>query len=385
MNNSILLKIIETFNEPAMILHRDLIYATNKALRSFLSNYQDEIQGKNFITFLTEFTDEKFQWINFLKGILEDEGTSSSFLYKFNFLPENNNLVGIKIVKLFENFSLVKIASFDYQLKGIELNHSLEIEQLKKLLNETQNLAEQTKKIFLYQVNHEIRTPLSAILSFASLIKEELRQYIKPDLETGFQVISRGGDRVIRTVDLMINMSEILTNTYSFKPQKIDFFMDVFYTIFNKNKKYANEKNIDFIYENNANFDTVLADEYMLQNIIYNIIDNAIKFTNEGSVNIKLFNNDNGNLVCEVKDTGIGISEEYMNRIFQAFSQEDQGTLRKFDGNGLGLSLTKRYCEINNIKFHISSKKNVGTTVTLEIPLFSKNGIDINNLNQAAN
>ncbi|GAB4140402.1 MAG: hypothetical protein Fur0015_10700 [Ignavibacteriales bacterium] len=385
MEISNIFKIIESFDEPAMILQADSIYLINSALQNFFSIKKDEIIGNNFITFLSQFTSDKLQSANFLRSILEKKEKSSAFLYKLNFLPDKNNSIQIKIENLFENFSLVKFDTINFMMKEVETKHEAEKNHLKKLINEARNLAEQTKKIFLYQISHEIRTPLSAILSFASLIKEELREHIKPDLETGFEVISRGGDRVIRTVDLMLNMSEVLTNSYRFNPQKLDFFTDVFYSIFNKNKKYANEKEIYFEYENDIKFDTVWADEFMLQNIIDNIINNAIKFTNDGGVKIKLFNNENGNLVCEVSDTGIGISEEYLDRIFQAFTQEDEGTLRKFDGNGLGLSLTKRYCEINNIKFNLQSKKNSGCKVTLEFPMLIDNDSRSDDLIRAAN
>ncbi|GAB4137277.1 MAG: hypothetical protein Fur0015_09190 [Ignavibacteriales bacterium] len=385
MEISNIFRIIEAFNEPAMILQADSICLINSALRKFFSIDEDEIIGKNFIKFLSQFTSDKLKTANFLRSILEKKEKSSTFLYKLNFLSDGNNSVPIKIENLFKNFRLVKFDSINFMMKEVETKHEAEKNQLKKLINEARNLAEQTKKIFLYQISHEIRTPLSAILSFASLIKEELREHIKPDLETGFEVISRGGDRVIRTVDLMLNMSEVLTNSYRFNPQKLDFFTDVFYSIFNKNKKYAIEKEIYFEYENELKFDTVWADEFMLQNIIDNIINNAIKFTNDGGVKIKLFNNENGNLVCEVSDTGIGISEEYMDRIFQAFTQEDEGTLRKFDGNGLGLSLTKRYCEINNIKFNLQSKKNSGCKVTLEFPMLFDNDARSDDLIRAAN
>ena len=106
----------------------------------------------------------------------------------------------------------------------------------------------------------------------------------------------------------------------------------------------------------------ILADEYSIMQIFANLIDNAIKYTKKGKVEILLTKNKSGNVMVEVKDTGIGMSKEFLPKIFEPFVQEEQGYSRSYEGNGLGLALTKRYCEINNAVIEVESEKNVGST-----------------------
>ena len=112
--------------------------------------------------------------------------------------------------------------------------------------------------------------------------------------------------------------------------------------------------------------DTFLkADEYSVKQIFSNLIDNAIKFTNKGEINIRLFRNEHQSLNVEVQDTGIGISRDYLPELFKPFTQEQQGYTRKYEGNGLGLALVKNYCQINNIDLAVKSKKGIGTEFKL--------------------
>ena len=87
------------------------------------------------------------------------------------------------------------------------------------------------------------------------------------------------------------------------------------------------------------------------------MLDNAIKYTHQGKINLSIKDN-----IFSISDTGIGISEEYIPQLFQKFSQEETGYSRKFEGTGLGLSLVKKYCEINNAEISVESKKGIGTT-----------------------
>ena len=120
----------------------------------------------------------------------------------------------------------------------------------------------------------------------------------------------------------------------------------------------------DTLYNKNKN-NSIKCDEYSIHQIFSNLIDNAVKYTASGSVIIELRKDKDNKIEVEVKDTGIGISEDYLQNLFLPFSQEEQGYTRKFDGNGLGLALVKKYCELNNIGISVSSKKGTGTSFTL--------------------
>jgi len=100
------------------------------------------------------------------------------------------------------------------------------------------------------------------------------------------------------------------------------------------------------------------------------LLNNDVKFTKNGTIGIRIINNEIKNIVVEIYDTGIGISQEYMSDLFKPFSQEEVGYKRKFEGNGLGLALTKKYCDLIKIKINVTSEKGNGTNVTLTFKFF---------------
>ncbi len=225
--------------------------------------------------------------------------------------------------------------------------------------------SDRLKSEFLAQISHEIRTPVNSILSFTNLLKEEISELGITDLMESFNMIENGGRRLIRTVDLILNMSELQNGTYQPVFQEFDIAEDILKPVLQEFKAQAESKNISLEFSNCAdNPCYIKADDYTVSQIFVQLIDNAIKFTYKGKVEVNISSTDE-TVSVEIKDTGIGISEEYQARIFKPFCQEDRGYTRKFDGNGLGLSLVKKCSEINNAQISIESKKNVGTKFTV--------------------
>jgi signal transduction histidine kinase len=109
----------------------------------------------------------------------------------------------------------------------------------------------------------------------------------------------------------------------------------------------------------------VHCDEYTLSQIFANLLDNAIKYTEKGEVKIIISADKDAGLVCSISDTGIGMSNEFLGRVFEPFTQEEQGYTRKFEGNGLGLALVKEYCDLNKIEISLKSEKGEGTVFSL--------------------
>ena len=230
--------------------------------------------------------------------------------------------------------------------------------------------AEQSDKLkteFLAQMSHEIRTPLHAMLSFSKIIREEAskRGYVNKDTARSFDGIDVSGKRIIRTIDLIVNVSQIQTGTYDYTPQRIDIYKEILSAVHQEYLNDAQKSNLEFnLTKEECNL-FVLVDRYSVHQIIENLVDNAIKFTKKGAVNISVGRNKEENLYVEISDTGIGMSKEYLQKIFTPFSQEEQGYSRSFDGNGLGLALIKKYCDLNKISAVVKSKKGTGTTFTL--------------------
>ena len=230
--------------------------------------------------------------------------------------------------------------------------------------------AEQSDKLkseFLAQMSHEIRTPLHAMLSFSKIIREETSKQgcVNNDTARSFEGIAVSGKRIIRTIDLIVNVSQIQTGTYDYTPQRIDIYKEILSAVHQEYLHDAQISNLEFNLSKEECDLFVFADRYSVRQIIENLVDNAIKFTKKGVVNISVGRNKEENLYVEISDTGIGMSKEYLQKIFTPFSQEEQGYSRPFDGNGLGLALIKKYCDLNKISAVVKSQKGFGTTFTL--------------------
>jgi PAS domain S-box-containing protein len=230
--------------------------------------------------------------------------------------------------------------------------------------------ANRLKNAFLANLSHEIRTPLNAIIGFGDLMLETVKDKIEEseyDLLSNFQI---GIKRLYRTLTQILELSQIDTGNYQIEIEPLNLKEEIQKVISEfrsdiESKKLEVQINLD---ENHLN---ILADKPALNRILTNLIENAIKFTPKGYIKIETFPNKNETILfCSIKDTGIGISEEYLDHIFEPFSQEEDGFNRPFEGNGLGLALTKRYLDLINSSITVDSVKGVGTTFTFTLPIY---------------
>ena len=237
--------------------------------------------------------------------------------------------------------------------------------------------AEQSDKLkseFLAQLSHEIRTPLNVILNFTNIIKEELGEKANKELQEDFDAIEVEGKRMLRTIELIVNMSQIHTGQYEYNKKKIELFPDVIAKLYNDFVPVSVKKNIQLKIINNASNTEINVDEYSVKQIFYHLIDNAIKYTHKGKVEVSVGRDSRNHLYVDVIDTGIGMSEEYLAMLFMPFTREETGYTREYEGNGLGLALAKKYCDLNKAVIKVKSIKNRGTAfrVTfLERPAFA--------------
>lgn len=226
--------------------------------------------------------------------------------------------------------------------------------------------SDKLKSEFLAQVSHEIRTPMSAILSLVSLLKDEFDGNESNESNECFSGIDSAGQRLLRTVDLILNVSEMQVGAYEPSFKSFDLISEVFKRIKTVFTKSADIKGLSTEFNTELEEAYIVGDCYSIYQIASNLVENAITFTHEGSISFVVRRNaESQKLELIIEDTGIGMTEEFMANMYEPFMQEDRGYTRKFEGNGLGLSLVKKYCDLNNIEINVDSTKGVGTKFTL--------------------
>lgn len=246
-----------------------------------------------------------------------------------------------------------------------DVTAQFKIEEALRAAKEKAEESDKLKNVFLSQVSHEIRTPINAILSSIEYLREEMKGSENSDLTTTFGIIDNASKRIIRTIHLMLEIAELQSGTYKYSPSTFDLYSNCIVKIIKEFDELLYERKIVLNVHRLAKNSSIQADEYSVCQIFRNIIDNAVKYTMNGKIDIRVDNDDDGRLTINVKDTGVGISEEYLTNLYQVFTQEEQGFTRKFDGNGLGLTLVRKYCDLNNASVKITSKKQEGTEVKI--------------------
>jgi signal transduction histidine kinase len=309
-------------------------------------------------------------YISFLNIFGPEHATESNYLLLSIPFYFTTIIIGVAA-----SYNIERLERHEFSQKENLKNKQLEIESINanleqtikartRELNDAKVKAEESNKIkseFLAQMSHEIRSPINTILNFTSLLESDFNKNEDDEVQESFEVIRSAGSRITRTIDLILNMSEIQTGTYDYRPKKIDLINDVLQKLLNEFIKLAELKGIKFSFNFSSDYAYTFADEYSITQIFANLIDNAIKYTREGSINVNLFSDDS-KIIVEVRDTGVGISKEYLPGLFEPFTQETQGYTRNYDGNGLGLALVKKYCDINNASIKVESEKGVGST-----------------------
>jgi len=222
--------------------------------------------------------------------------------------------------------------------------------------------SDKLKSEFLAQMSHEIRTPINVVLGYTEFLNDLFGDINDPEANDCFDGINLASKRIIRTIDLLLNAAELQTGNYQPHFVTIDLDTDILNKLYHELQLSAKQRGLELIYNCEINDPKILADDYSTTQIFVNLIDNAIKYTKKGKVEILLTKNRKGNTIVEIKDTGIGIAKEFFPRLFDAFTQEEQGYSRSFEGNGLGLATVKSYCDVNNARIEVESVKNGGST-----------------------
>ena len=265
----------------------------------------------------------------------------------------------------------VALASFRaYEtLKGVDaINIRLQM-QLKDWIRKEKDLilakekAERNERIkteFIEQLTEQIKGPIDIILDSTLEIRNEINHKISKDIQVMFDKMTYTGKRIVRAVQLILDLSEVHSENYNLKPRMVDI-KGVCEELIKKQAFRLKKKNIKVVLNPETKKTLVKTDEYSIRQILDNLTDNAVKFTDMGNVEINLSRNNKDDLVIEISDTGVGIDKDFIPEIFKPFTQETESISNKNNGIGLGLALTKAYCKLNNLNISVESRKGKGS------------------------
>lgn len=222
---------------------------------------------------------------------------------------------------------------------------------------------ERIKKDFVVNVSHELRTPLTAIKGFMEtiedLVDDKERRYV--------EIVLKHTERLINIVGDLLTLSELEGSSLKLELEEMDLGKLV-EDILNIYEKNIREKDLNVVFESEDNLGMVEADPYKLEQMFINLIENAIRYTEEGEIKISVRRGDK-EIIIEVADTGIGIPPKYLPRIFERFYVVDKSRSRKLGGTGLGLSIVKHIVLLHNGKIDVKSVPGRGTTFIIRLPL----------------
>ncbi len=246
--------------------------------------------------------------------------------------------------------------------------------------------AEQSKSEFIANMSHEIRTPMNAIIGMCELIQREgdLSKLVR-DYCTNIQ---NSGRSLLSIINDILDFSKIDSGKMEIVEEEFDF-STTLNDVVNTTITRMGDKNLELIVHMDPDIPKgLIGDELRIRQIITNIMTNAVKYTNKGYIVLRVFKirRDYGiNLVVSVKDSGIGIARENINKLFTSFQQVDTKKNRAVEGTGLGLAITKMLLTMMGGFIHVESEYGKGSTFTVSIPLRVSNKTPIIQVNDADN
>jgi signal transduction histidine kinase len=229
------------------------------------------------------------------------------------------------------------------------------------------------KSSFLANMSHELRTPLNSILGFADVMLEELDGPLTENMNNDLGLIYKNGQHLLHLINDVLDMAKIESGKMNLNIEKFNL-QEIIEEVTSITSPLASEKNLALFIEPDSDHEVEInADKIRLRQVMINLINNSIKFTDKGKISIRVVREDS-NVLIRVKDTGLGIPTEMLESVFQEFTQVDTTTTRKVGGTGLGLPISRQLVQMHNGRLWAESTgiEGEGSAFFVLLPIESK-------------
>lgn len=244
---------------------------------------------------------------------------------------------------------------------------------------EAAEAANRAKSQFLANMSHELRTPLNGIIGFSQLLKEDAEDLGYTDFIPDLEAIRSSGIRLLDVINDILDISKIEAGRMELQLETFDL-STLVDEVVSATQPLVEKNDIQLVVDCASDLGTIHADWTKVRQILLNLLSNAAKFTEQGTITLEISREEKSNItqlderfnssfiVFRVTDTGIGMTPEQLKQVFKAFTQGDASTTRRYGGTGLGLTISRHFCQMMGGKITASSKLGQGSTFTVRIP-----------------
>jgi signal transduction histidine kinase len=230
--------------------------------------------------------------------------------------------------------------------------------------------ADRLKSAFLATMSHELRTPLNSIIGFTGIILQGLAGPLNGEQEKQLGMVQHSARHLLALINDVLDISKIEAGELRISHQQVDVIQSV-HTVVKTMQPAAEQKGLDIKTDLAPDTGIISGDQRRIEQVIMNLMSNAIKFTETGTVTVRTGKRNN-EVILSVQDTGMGISSDNLSTLFTPFHQIDSGTTRKHEGTGLGLSISKRLVELHGGRITVMSERGKGSVFTVYLPVTTK-------------
>ncbi len=233
---------------------------------------------------------------------------------------------------------------------------------------EAAEAANQAKSAFLATMSHELRTPLTAILGYSEFVRQDLQSRGLDDLTADLDRIITSGRHLLTLINDILDYARIEANAVKIHPEPVNISL-LINEVVSTLQGLAEQKQNMLTVEVESDLPLMVVDPVRLRQVLLNLVGNACKFTEQGAIHVHCYRSAADMIQIDVRDTGIGIAADQLQRLFQPFMQLDNSTTRRYGGTGLGLAISQRLCRAMGGEIVVKSEPGCGSTFSVRLPL----------------